>query len=118
MKQFRIKEYGRYVWVQPFGENVTTYTITNSFLKYVKNQPYFESLMRVIANYIEDIDLVLKITKKETVMILYLEDRQLPLADAISNALLESFPDDITQIYLSKNKLKIIDIFYENGNQI
>lgn len=117
MKQFRIKEHGRYVWVQPFGKRVQQYALSNSFLKYVKNQSYFENLMRVISQHIDEIDLVLKVTKKKTILTLYLEDYQLPLADDIKEALLYSFPDDIEQIYLEKNKLRIIDIFYEDPTQ-
>lgn len=117
MRQFRVKEHGRYVWVQPFGENVESYVITNSFLKYVKNQSYFENLMRVIARHIGQIDLVLKVSKKKTILTLSLKDYQLPFADAIKEDLLHAFPDDIEQIYLEKSKLYIIDIFYEDHSQ-
>lgn len=114
MKQFRVKENGRYVWVQPFGRRVSQYTLTNLFYNYVKNEFYFEDLMSVISKYIEDIDLVLNVTKEKTLMTLYLSNSDLPKAEAIRSALLDAFPNDIQQIRLIKNELQIIDIFYKS----
>lgn len=111
MKQFRVIENGKEVWVQPFGKPVKKFIATNSLHEYARNACYFQNLMEIIGEVTDDVDLVLTVTREKASMILHLSREQLKLAEDIKSALLKAFPDDIDQVELSKNELHIMDIF-------
>lgn len=114
MKQFRVNEYGKDIWIQTYGSTIKQWcSDSKSSEDYTRYSDYFNKLLGVIGNIIEDVDLALNITSEATDMTLYLKDDQLPMAESIKSALLESFPDDIESVGIVGNELNIMDIFFE-----
>lgn len=97
MKQFRVNEDGKDVWVQRWDERFSYWSIIEDSSVYSAYCCYFNGLMDLIGYLLKDINLVLNVTPKSTLMTLYLKDEQLPLAEEIKSKLLEEFPDDIEQ---------------------
>lgn len=116
MKQFRVNEDGKDVWIQQWDERSKFWDIIEDSSVYSGYFCYFTELMEIIGYLLEDIKLVLNVTEESTLLTLYLKDEQLPLAEEIKLKLLEAFPEDIEQIGIAGNELNIMDIFYEyNG---
>lgn len=113
MKQFRVNEYGVDVYVQPFGKPNNDYVIKPASDDYTRYSNYFEDLMEVIGEGVEDVDLVLNVTSEATLMTLYLKDEQLSMAEEIKSKLFEKFSDYIEQIGIVGNEMNIMDFFFD-----
>ena len=80
---------------------------------YLEFSYYFQNLMSCISEFLDNFTLQLDTSEGYSLLSLTLSDDQLELAENIKNSLLETFPDDIEQIGIVKNRINILDLFYE-----
>ena len=115
MKQFSLYEGEKAVWRQMVDETVVINATTEAVIKYSRHADYFEKLLETIGKVIENVDLVLNVTKEATLMTLRLESSQLPMAKSIKSVLLENFPEEIEQIGIVEKEceMNILDYLFE-----